>query len=292
MKPDVSSRTVSSRAPQRLVACGIIAGFLLPLVAPAFPERVQNPILIGGIALFLVCVGITVVHLTKDAQLKLRGVSPVIAIVIGALAVIGPVGWRYLGDGATARTPAVAAPLPPPATAPRHAPAAEPDVAPTQPGVASDSLTDLQRLNRMLEDVSGVLAQGTQAVSLTEFLPTLIPRIRKPALITSRLAAARTGLADLQLSLNRLRAENRSFGRQLDTVLGDTTPVTELAAALQRFSDSVQSMAGGAANEASNFESGLTLTPDLEAATDNTKRWIVDCQQRIADLRASAATTM
>ena len=144
----------------------------------------------------------------------------------------------------------------------------------------------------MLEDVSGVLAQGTQAVSLTESLPTLIPRIRKPALVTSRLAAARTGLADLQLSLNRLRAENRSLGRQLDTVLGDTTPVSELAAALQRFSGSVQSMAGGTANEASNFESGLTLAPDLEAATDNTKRWIADCQQRIADLRASAATTM
>jgi hypothetical protein len=271
-----------------VVAAGILAGLLLMPLAPVLPERVQSPSLYGGIALSLVCLAAALVHLARDAQLQWRGISPVVGILIGALAFLGPVGWRYVAgrhsEAAQMTAPTVPAVVHATTTLPRK-PASQ--IAQTQQSARPYPPTNEERLDRMLLEVSDILTgkarRVTQAVSI-------MVRVREPTRLRSALAVATTGLADVKLSINRTRSENTSLAEQLDTVLGDLTPLSELDSALQQFSDSQQSMEGESANQTGRAGPPSALTQPVWAATGSVSRWITDCQQRIAALRASVAT--
>lgn len=260
-------------------------GLLLTPLAPLFPERAQGPGLYGGIALSLVCTAALVAYLAKDTQLEWRGISPVVGILIGALSFTAPLGWHYFADRHTgvSRTLAVSA------LTPRGA-----ALTPTSAGISQLPVPQAQQMlhsssrqqaDPLLAEVSAVLAEKARpALRATSQAISVVVRAKDPGLMNSQFAAAATGLADVQASLERIRSENPSRGEQLDAVLGDTTPLTELIAKLERYSGAPGS------EELTREPESLDMVRALRGDVTDVSRWVAGCEQGIASLRAGGAT--
>jgi hypothetical protein len=283
MQPKVLPGRVSSRALRRLLFSGIIAGFLLTPLAPAFPERAQSPGLYGGIALSLVCIAMLLAQLARGTRLEWREVSPAVGILIGAVLFIAPASWHYLVDrrGEASRTPPTAVSAAAPATLAGAATPVQTGELPTPQNAGSQSPSNPPPADQLLDELSAIFAVKARPTIQAVIPMTLTARVGGASGARSRLATITTGVADLQRSLDRIRSENPSRRDQLDALLGDTTALNELNSALQRYSDTLQGLGSTSVDETS----AQALT-QLRAHAADALRWMHECEGRLAVLKA------
>jgi hypothetical protein len=151
-----------------------------------------------------------------------------------------------------------------------------------------------ESLDRLLLEVEEILNQKARPAIQAVFQSTsVITRGKsRPASaesdmadIRSRLATATSALLDLERSLDEIRSRNPSFNEELNTVFGDTTPLAELSSGLHDFGYSLE---GVQSSSGADGAPGVPVNVRMDA--DKVNRWIGDCGQRMADLRASAGT--
>lgn len=286
MSVNVSRGVASATAWQLIALSGIVVGLLLTALAPLLPERVEGPGLYGGIGLSLACTGVLVAYLARGTQLEWKGVSPAVGVLIGALPLVVLLGWHHSADtrvlratgespnsrGGTgsARTPAWISQLPVPRP---------------QAQQGSHSPGEQQHADPMLGEVSAVLAEKARpALRAASQAIAIALHAKDPHLMNSQFAAARAGFADLQASLERIRTENPSRADELDEVLGDTSPLTDLMAKFERYGE-----AAGAAEQTSEAES-LDEVRDLRGYITDANRWLAGREQGIVAARTADAT--
>lgn len=278
----------------RVGAAGFVAGLLLTALAAVFPDPVQIGTVYAGLGLTLAGIAATLVFLAQDAAL---GSAVVGGLLIGALLFMVPAGWRYVESRRGEASPATATP----AASVKRMPSAqisesrsrESRIAQTQQLAGAYSPADRQQLDHLLGEVSAILANKARPTVHDVFSATfMVKRLREdPSGFKAQLADFATDLEQWQLSLDRIRSASPSLGKQLDAVLGDRSVLTEMNSAVQRLSDSLQSTTEGSAVQAPGESPPFVLAMRLRADTDSANRWIANCEQRIAAMRASAAPT-
>jgi len=291
MQRHLSSAVASSRALHRLVAAGILAGLLLMSLAPVLPERVQNPGLFGGIALSLVCMAVALAHPAKDAHLEYRGMSPVIAMLVGLLPLVGITSWH----NSKVEQRAIPAPTITLTRAPAPAPLPVQASAPIQEDRRAHASSERARLEPILAELQRILGTKAQPALDSQYqLLTTVNRssknafLRDPGEFRSQLAAAARDLADVQSSLENIKSQNQDYYEELNEVIGDTAALAKLTSGLSALIESLPGIRDKSVDQTSAATSELSeLALGLRGDATATGQWINDCTQRIAELRTT-----
>lgn len=290
---------VLERAGWWLLMLGVVAGFLLLVLGGALPERAQSLALWIGMSLLLGGLAGALAWMAWGSPLEWRGISPAVSVLVGVLAGLAPFAWQHLrgGHGETSWKVATVSAAATPAVAQRR-PAAG-SVAVPGPAASGRVATNLppapERLDGVLADLGSLLEEKARPVVNGVLVVTVaVPRnaASNPAGFDSfrnRLTAASRGLAELQASLEQIKAAHPSFSGELATVLGGgRTPLDELNSELDSFGEAVASAAGSTEGQAlSAGAAPAQLALKLRADVGAANRWVEECRRRIAEQRAS-----
>lgn len=262
--------------PQRVWITGILSGFLLIGLCGVVPERFQAVLVYTGVALTLINVTAVLLSSAGDAWLEWRGVSPVLAVIVGALLIAVATVRVHLENDQSTATPLnpMAAPMSareveitPAAPLPQH----ESRVSPSAWKQLAPRLTEVQTILNLR--VRPALSELSQSLS----------RKPEPDLMRSELTPASDRLMEAQSSLQRIRSQNQDVSEQLDRVMGDTTTLVELNDALRAFVESL-----GSTGQPAVAVSGSIATEVLRLKTleTNTMKWVAGCNTRIVEQRS------
>ena len=91
----------------------MVVGFLVCGLAGIFPDRLQPTAVPLGIGLMLAGMVVSLAYSAREAGLQWRGISPAVGVLVGALPLLAPLGWRYFeSSGRHEATPTSPAALP------------------------------------------------------------------------------------------------------------------------------------------------------------------------------------
>lgn len=265
----------------------IVAGFLLTGIAGTLPEHLQPKAFPLGIGLMLAGIAASLARSAREAGLQWRGFSPAVGILIGPVAFLCLSGWYHLrsdaNQGVSSGTPlsaarAAASSRPPFWSAPASASApsrrAEANVSPLTPE------SDEARHERLLGELNGILDEKARpAIQATRSSALLAARRVDPDTLAPRLETAQRGLAELRESVDRLKYDNPSFSVELDSVLGDTTPLADLDSGLRQLSTA-----------AADRDALRGVAESLQGAALRANQWLLGCEKRIQGPRGGAGT--
>jgi hypothetical protein len=218
----------------------------------------------------------------REAGLQWRGVSPAVGILIGALAFLGLSGrhhftshftsdaneWVSSEESLSSARAAASSRLPIwSATVSASAP-------PGRAGANASPLapeSDEAHRERLLGELNGILDEkGRPAIQATRSSALLAVRRVDPDTLTPRLEAAQRGLAELRESVDRLKYDNPSFSVEVDSVLGDTTPLADLDSGLRQLSAS-----------AGDRDALRGVAENLQSAALRADQWLLGAEKRI-----------
>jgi len=263
---------------------GLAAGLLLIVLIGVLPERLQSSTLYLGLALTLFGVGAKLTQLPGDSPLRWRGVSPALGIIVGVVAAGLPLVprsglWPHAQRNAA---PAIATARAPISARPPSGPRA---VQPQRDGASQRSLQKT-RLEPVLAQVAGLVEQKAQP-ALEQQRRYLISAMtdhtvtQDPLGVASQLATQARELEEVASSLAVIKSQNQDFSKQLETVIGDMSPLTALATSLRGVSDALPDGSGTSGNPT------ITLR-QLTAENMTATRWVSAMDQRLTDARADS----
>ena len=264
-----------------ILTCGIVS---------MFPDHFPESALAVGLGLTLVLTALGLWPLARNARLEWRGVSPVLAIVLGALLGAGPEGWRHIASQYSSQERATTrvAPLPVvPASVrgyERTAPTMGQSVDETLPQADASPSVDSHLLDRLSDVLQNQAVPIVHTVLTTTAAMTRAP---DPRGYRYELAAANDALRNVQLSLTKLRtAANGESRNQLNVITGDAAVVEQLRGDLQRLCQSLDGNQTGASAEV------LQLARQSQVDATTVSHWITAGERRIADARIGTSSML
>ena len=249
----------------------IVAGFLVTGIAGTLPEDLQPKAFPLGIGLMLAGIAAALARSAREAGLQWRGVSPAVGILIGALAFLGLSGWHRLVPSGTSLSSARAAASSRPSIWSAKVSASAP---PRQAEANASPLgpeSDDARRERLLGELNGILDEKARpAIEATGSSALLAARRVDPDTLSPRLEAAQRGLAELREAVDKLKYDNPSFSVEVNSVLGDTTPLADLDSGLRQLSAS-----------AGDQDALRDAAQSLQSAALRAKQWLLGCEKRV-----------